>query len=127
MGGVLLSLCRVRDSGRDLGGAVLVAQAGAAPVQPQLLSCGFPLPNRSLLIRGGDAQGWPLAPAAQAGLGRHKGERSHVGYGKRGGNIPIFVPSGESAHCQAGGLLSLAVLQLCWEWVFWDKAGEGGK
>lgn len=76
--GVLLSLCPVLGRDGGLGRAVLVAQAGAAPVQPQLLPRGFPLPNRALLIRGGDAQGRPLAPAAQAGLGRHNGDRSHV-------------------------------------------------
>lgn len=90
LGGVLLSLCLVLDGDTALGGAVLVAQAGAAPVQPQLLPRGFPLANRALLIRGGDAQGRPLAPAAQAGLGRHKGEKSYVGCGERGGNIPVL-------------------------------------
>lgn len=102
-GPAVLALCLVLHSHRDLGGAVLVAQAGAAPVQPQLLPRGFPLPDRSLLIRGGDAQGWPLAPAAQARLGRHKGgEVTRVGYGERGGNIPIFVPAAVPAQCQAG-------------------------
>lgn len=51
-----------------LGRAVLVTQAGAAPVQPKLLPVGFPLPDRALLVRRRDAQGRSLAPAAQTGL-----------------------------------------------------------
>jgi len=54
--------------GVALGRAVLVTQAGAAPVQPKLLPSGFPLPNGALLVRRRDAESRSLAPAAQAGL-----------------------------------------------------------
>lgn len=70
--------------GMALGGTVLVTQAGAAPVQPKLLPVGFPLPNRALLICRCDAQSWPLAPAAQAGLqGDKKMERGFTSVGYR--------------------------------------------
>lgn len=69
--------------GMALGRAVLVTQAGAAPVQPKLLPVGFPLPNRALLVCRRDAQSRSLAPAAQAGLrGDKRVERevTSVGY-----------------------------------------------
>lgn len=66
--------------GAALGRAVLVTQAGAAPVQPKLLPVGFPLPNGALLVRRRDAQSRPLTPAAQAGLrGDKRVEREATG------------------------------------------------
>lgn len=67
-----------------LGRAVLVAQAGAAPVQAKLLPVGFPLAHGALLVRRRDAQSGSLAPAAQAGLrGDEQGETevTRVDYG----------------------------------------------
>lgn len=68
--------------GMALGRAVLVTQAGAAPVHPKLLPIGFPLPNRALVIRWCDVQSGSLAPAAQAGLqGDKSWEREVSGLG----------------------------------------------
>lgn len=87
--------------------AVLVTQAGAAPVQPKLLPVGFPLPDRALLVRRRDAQSRSLAPAAQAGLrGDRRVERggvTSVGYRvKKEEIIPLLRLAGQPAQCWAG-------------------------
>lgn len=81
----ILSQCLLLSA---LGRAVLVAQAGAAPVQSKLLPIGFPLPHRALLICRCDAQSRSLAPAAQAGLqGDKEGRSMNVMYVGYEGNI----------------------------------------
>lgn len=87
--------------------AVLVTQAGAAPVQPKLLPVGFPLPDRALLVRRRDAQGRSLAPAAQAGLrGDRRVERggvTSVGYRvKKEEIIPLLRLASQPVRCRAG-------------------------
>lgn len=99
----VFSQCLLRSAPRGaLGRAVLVAQAGAAPVQPKLLPVGFPLAHRALLVCRRDAQSRSLAPAAQAGL---RGDKQGGGlWDKRGGNVGKFpvMLVGQPTQCRAG-------------------------